>query len=251
MHLGYEASIALAVALRKDVSRARLDRSLELAVCPSATALAAVGRELARTNIRLGAQDVFWADKGAYTGSVAVSQLSELGCTLVIVGHSERRRYLRETDDDVNRKVRAVLLAHLIPIICVGETLEPRRQQTADLTVMTQVIAALHGIPLEQKQRVIIAYEPVWVIGTGHGIVPREADHMSQVVRQALIDLYPLEVVERQFRIIYGGSVDHTNIRDFLTLPLLSGALVGGASVQLPKILPLLEQVASYEHGLD
>ncbi len=239
MNLAVHESVQVIRTLRKLLA-SRIPESIELVVCPSYDALTAVREELSGSKIRLGAQDVFWQEKGAYTGEVSASMLVAAGASHVLIGHSERRMYLQETDEMVNKKVAAALAAGLVPIICVGETYEERSIGHADLILMRQTIEGLKGILLKKNQQIIMAYEPVWVIGTGQAVEPPMAEHASEVITQSLIELYPKDVVESQTRIIYGGSVDETNIRDFLNLGKVSGALVGTASLQPEKFISLL-----------
>lgn len=240
MNLAVHESVQVIRRLRKLLDTRQVPDSIELVVCPSYDALTAVREELSGSKIRLGGQDVFWQEKGAYTGEVSASMLVAAGVSHVLIGHSERRKYLQETDEMVNKKVTVALAAGLIPIICVGETYEERSIGHTDLVLMRQTIEGLKGIPLHTGQEIIVAYEPVWVIGTGQAIEPPMAEHASEVITQSLIDLYSKGIVESQTRIIYGGSVDETNIRDFLNLQKISGALVGTASLQPEKFISLL-----------
>ncbi|MEK7584875.1 MAG: triose-phosphate isomerase, partial [Patescibacteria group bacterium] len=178
-------------------------------------------------------------------GEISAAMLLAVGVSHVILGHSERRQYLHETDEIVNHKVRAALAASLTPIVCVGETLAERGEGVADLVLARQVIEGLKGIPLTtSQQQLIIAYEPVWVIGTGQAVEPSAAAHAAHVIRQALIDLFPMEIVDRQTRIIYGGSADADNIADFVTIAAIHGALVGTASLKLDTFMNLVERTA-------
>ena len=234
----------LVAAYEHDLRESRV----RLALCPSYDSLSVVGQQLKNTQIALGAQDVFWQEKGAYTGEISASMLRALGVSYVIVGHSERRKYLHEDDQMVNQKIKAALAAGLIPVLCVGETYEERAAGNTDLVIMRQVIEGLKGIPLSPEQQLVVAYEPVWVIGTGQAIQPPMAEHSSQLIRQSLIDLYPVAAVQQQTRIIYGGSVDEHNILSYISLPLMKGALVGGAGITTEKFIPLLTRIASYGH---
>ena len=243
MNLLPEVSRNLAHDLVRQIKRFKLSRKTEIVLCPSFESLASVQEELRKSGIALGAQDAFWQSEGAFTGEISAVMLKDVGCKYIIVGHSERRKYLLESNEMINRKVHAVLESGLTPILCVGETIEERREHQQDLTVMTQIMEGLGGINLQPEQEMIIAYEPVWVIGTGQAIDAYEADRMSQVIRQALIDLMPLPVVENQTRIIYGGSTDADNIQSFLNCKLIQGVLVGSASLSTNKFIPLLKSV--------
>lgn len=243
MRLTIDESLALAREYRERFAAHGLS-AVAVTACPSFEALSAAAQVFKGSSIMLGAQDLFWQERGAYTGEISGSMLRAVGCSSVIVGHSERRKYLNEDDAMVNAKVRAALGAGLAPVLCVGETYEERRENHTDLVIMRQVIEGLKGIPLKPDQHIVLAYEPVWVIGTGQAIDPDMADHATQVIKQALIDLYPLDIIARQTRILYGGSVDDENINDFLALPLISGALVGAASIDSDLFFSMVAKVS-------
>ncbi len=240
MNLLPDEAATLAANLKKKISSA-VTKDLEIILCPSFESLYQVKENIHGGAIMLGAQDVSWQQHGAFTGEVAAHSLKQLGCQFVIVGHSERRKYLNEDNEMINRKVHAVLDAGLTPILCVGEAIEERREHHQDLTVMTQVMKGLNGLSLEVDDQIIIAYEPVWVIGTGQAIEPSEAERMSKVIRQALIDVLPLDQVKNQCRIIYGGSVNEENIKEFLDFKLIDGVLVGNASLKLDEFNSLIK----------
>jgi triosephosphate isomerase len=212
-------------------------------LCPSFVSLGEVGKILKGTKIKLGAQDCFWESQGAYTGEVSATYLREIGCEYVILGHSERRKYLNETDEMVHQKVRMALSAGLTPIVCVGETFSQRQEGAKDYILIQQTTKALEGINLGLEKKIIIAYEPVWVIGTGQAISPSEAESAHQVIRQALLDIFPELMVEKSFRIIYGGSVDSINVKNFVCLKNTSGVLVGGASLDAGEFIQLIKNV--------
>ena len=238
MKLGLDESRLLAQAVKKIPTG-----STEVVICPSFPSLATVSAVLARSRFALGAQDCFWEPHGAYTGAVSPETLHEIGCRYVIVGHSERRQYLGETDEMVHRKVAAALSAGLVPIICVGETFEQRQTGHQDYALIQQTSRALEGIALTEDQQLIVAYEPVWVIGTGQAINPDQAQTAHQVIRQTLIDLFPLTLVTENIRIIYGGSVDSGNVADFVRLEHTAGVLVGNASLDAGAFAALIRSV--------
>jgi len=180
---------------------------------------------------------------GPYTGEVSPSFLQELGVRYVIVGHSERRQYLKETDDMVQQKVLAALAHGLTPVLCVGETLAERNAGRAHITVARQVEQALRGVSLTPEARLIVAYEPVWVIGSGKAVAPEDALGTAQVIKQSVRKALTPAQVSKQVTIIYGGSVDPTNIRTFVGRGLLQGVLVGGASLDAKRFLALLKQL--------
>ena len=230
------------IELAKDVS-SKLKTDLEVVICPSFTNLPEVGLALKKSHIALGAQDCFWEANGAFTGEVSAEQLKDNGAEFVIIGHSERRKYLNETDEMVHKKVKMALDVGLTPIICVGETFEQRQEQATDYILIQQTTKALDGIALGRNQNVIIAYEPVWVIGTGQAISPSEADLSHQVIIQTLYDIFEKEAVENNFRVVYGGSVDENNVNSFTRLQSIEGVLVGGASLEKSNFLGIIDKV--------
>ncbi len=205
---------------------------VEVVVCPAFTALRAVQTliDSDRLPIGLGAQNVHAEDKGAFTGEVSPPMLEALKVRYVIVGHSERRQIFGETDEIVNRKVRAVLAHGMTPILCVGETLEERDLSRTEEKVAGQLRADLRGVPGEQAGSIVVAYEPIWAIGTGRNAEPADAGETIGLVRSTLAELYSKELADG-VRVQYGGSVKPGNIRDFMAHPEIDGALVGGASL--------------------
>lgn len=213
-----------------------------IVLCPDFLALSGVAKKIAGQSIGLGAQDCFWEPSGAYTGEVSPQFLRELGCAYVILGHSERRQDAGETDEQVNLKVKAALANSLIPVICAGETFEERQEGNKDFIISQQVSRALAGVKLLDQDNLIIAYEPVWVIGSGQAVAPEEAEHAHRVIRQVLIDHFSLAAVNGQIKIIYGGSVKPTNAGNFLIQPAIDGILVGGASLEAESFAELVKQ---------
>ncbi|MEB3223864.1 MAG: triose-phosphate isomerase [Candidatus Sericytochromatia bacterium] len=203
----------------------------EVVLCPPFTALAAVKEAIAGTGLKLGAQTMDWHEKGAYTGEVAPAMLVDLGVTHVILGHSERRQLFGETDEGVCRKVEAALRHGLVPIICVGETLEEREGGLTDNVVIVQVQRALHGRTPAEVAQVVFAYEPVWAIGTGKTCESAEADRVCGVIRDTIGRLTDATTAEA-VRIQYGGSVKPDTIAEQMAQPHIDGALVGGASLE-------------------
>lgn len=211
-------------------------------LCPDFLSLSGVAQKIKEQSISLGAQDCFWEPSGAYTGEVSPQFLRELGCAYVIIGHSERRQYMAETDEQINLKVKAALANSLIPVICVGETFEERQEGNKDFVISQQVSVALKGVKLLDQDKVIIAYEPVWVIGSGQAVAPEEAEHAHRVIRQVLIDHFSINAVNGQIKIIYGGSVKPNNVGNFLIQPAIDGILVGGASLEAESFAELVKQ---------
>jgi triosephosphate isomerase (TIM) len=202
----------------------------EVVVCPPFTALYSVSKILDEKTIKLGAQDLYWEEKGAYTGEVAPLMLKDVGCSYVIIGHSERRKYFHEIDDEVNKKVKAALSVGLSPIVCVGETLAQREEGKTQAVVQMQVQGALKELTGSQVEKLIIAYEPIWAIGTGKTDSPDEARKTIEMVRNVIASAYGNESAEK-VRILYGGSVKPENIDSFMKEKGIDGALVGGASL--------------------
>lgn len=221
---------AEAAALAREL-RQRLNTSVEVAVAPPFTALAAVKGALQGSPLELFAQNCHQEKQGAFTGEVSAPMLSELGCKGVILGHSERRQHFGETDEGVNRKLRAALEARLAAIVCVGETLQEREAGRTWEVVSRQVRGALAGLEAAQMAPVTLAYEPVWAIGTGRTATTAQAQEVHGQIRGLLRELFPAQVAEA-LRIQYGGSVKPDNAADLLAQPDIDGALVGGASLK-------------------
>lgn len=206
------------------------EKDVEVAVCPPFTALSTAAGILAGTSIRLGAQNLFWEKEGAYTGEVAPGMLKELGCHYVVLGHSERREYFGETDETVNKKVHATYAAGMIPIVCVGESLEQRKAGETEQLVKSQTEKGMAGLSPENAAKLVVAYEPIWAIGTGLSSDGPDANRVIGAIRQTLAGMYG-QAVAAQIRILYGGSVKPANIKEFMAESEIDGALVGGASL--------------------
>ena len=222
-------ALTLVRELRGMVSMVR--DKVEVVVAPPFTALHAVAKAIEDSNIQLAAQNCFWEPWGAFTGEVSAPMLEEVGCTYVIIGHCERRQIFGETDESVNRRVKAALSSQLLPIICIGETLEQRDAGRTLEVVSQQLTAALAGFVAGDVARFVIAYEPVWAIGTGRNATSSQAQEVHAHIREQLTGLYGREISER-VRIQYGGSVKPDNAADLMAKPDVDGALVGGASLK-------------------
>ena len=203
----------------------------EIVLGPPFTALAAVADAVKGTNIVLAAQNLHWEEKGAFTGEISAEMLLDLGCKYVIIGHSERRQYFGETDETVNKRVRQALRMGLLPILCVGETLAEREAGRLQDVISRQVTGGLRDVPAGEMQKVVIAYEPVWAIGTGKTASPEQANEVHRLIRQTVKALYSAETAEG-LRIQYGGSVTPENVSTLMSMPDIDGALVGGASLK-------------------
>lgn len=227
MHLGIRESIAHA----RGVLRSVMGHEVlpEIVICPSFTALSEVRKVLVRTRVSLGAQTMGIERFGAFTGDVSVAQLDDAGCGFVIIGHSERRAMNGETDAVVNAKMKLIAQTSLVPILCVGESKEIHAAGKAEEFVMQQLGSALRGVIMTKASRLIVAYEPIWAIGTGVSAAPADAVAMHNLIRDALKKLG----VHATVQVIYGGSVDGANAYSFLREPGIDGVLVGGASVKI------------------
>ncbi|HEU5103640.1 MAG TPA: triose-phosphate isomerase [Roseiflexaceae bacterium] len=211
----------------------------EVLICPPYTALHALSPLVQETPIALGGQDVFYEEQGAYTGAISPLQLKDVGCSYTIVGHSERRQVFGDTDAIVNRKLRAALSHDLRGILCVGEIKPERDAGKAEAVVVGQVRAGLEGVAASALASVVIAYEPVWAIGTGDTATPADAQAMHATIRGTLAELYG-KAAANQIRIQYGGSVKPDNVDELMSQPDIDGALVGGASLKADSFLRII-----------
>jgi len=236
MHGGLAEGRDLAQAVRDGLKRSR---GVEVAICPPFTTLMTVAGVLAGSPIVLGAQNCHGEPRGAFTGEVSAEMLAEAGCRLVLVGHSERRHLFREVDDEINRKVAACLRASLQPLLCVGETAEERRQGLTFTVVEGQLRAGLAGLSPDEIGRCLLAYEPVWAIGTGKTATPRQAEEVHHYLRK-LVTQRAGEAVGKSIRILYGGSVSPDNVKDLMAEEDIDGALVGGASLKVDSFLKIV-----------
>ena len=221
-----------AAALARELVSKLPDRhALELVVAPPFTSLAAVGAELQGSRVKLGAQDLHWEDRGPFTGAVSHLMLESVGCTHVLVGHSERRIYFGETDHRVNLKIRAALRGGLAPILCLGEELVERETGRLHEVLIRQLDRALDEVAPASADHLAVAYEPIWAIGTGHSATVEDAAQASHLIRRQLEQLWGAAAAER-VRILYGGSVTPGNASGFATHQAVDGVLVGGASLE-------------------
>jgi triosephosphate isomerase len=210
----------------------------QIVLAPPFIALPSVAAEIKGTSLFLAAQNVHWEPKGAFTGEISVPMLEDVGCSMVIIGHSERRQYFGETNETVNRRVRAVLDSSLQPLICIGETLAERESEMQHSIVSQQLAGALDGLTRRSLLRIILAYEPVWAIGTGHTASPETAQAMHRMIRSWLVDKFGEEAQE--VRILYGGSVKPENVDSLMRQPDIDGALVGGACLEAESFLRIV-----------
>lgn len=204
-------------------------------VCPPFTALAAVSDALHDSDIAVGGQNLYWEDSGAFTGEISGPMLKSAGCTYVIIGHSERRQFFNETNETVNKKIMAALKNHLIPIVCIGETLKEREANRTFDVIKEQIKNGLAGLTNEQLKGLVIAYEPVWAIGTGRTASPAQAEEVHNFIRTL-----QCEEVAQAIRILYGGSVKPDNIKELMDQKDIDGALVGGASLKAQDFIAIV-----------
>jgi triosephosphate isomerase len=240
MNLMRDSSIALVQQL---MDQLQSSPNVDVAVCPPSVYLHDVGAALRGSTIHLGAQNVYHAAEGAFTGEVSCEMLKDLGCRYVILGHSERRAIFGETDADVNTKLKAVLKSGLTPIVCIGETLEQRESGKTQDVVRSQCTQSLAGITQEQMAKTVLAYEPVWAIGTGKTATPAQAEEVHADIRKLLASLFS-ESVANAVVIQYGGSVKADNAMDLLGQPNIDGALVGGAALKADSFLAIVQAAA-------
>lgn len=227
MNLGPTEARDFAASILSDLVTVR---GVEIVLCPPAISLPAVHAVLSGTNIRLGAQNMYYEEKGAFTGEISPTMLQGLA-DYVILGHSERRTHFGETDDLVNRKALAAFAHDIHPIVCVGEHLEDRDAGRTERVITSQVYGSLKGFPANRLDELVVAYEPVWAIGTGRAATPKDAADVAALIRALLVEMYGA-VEASVIRIQYGGSVTTANAASFASLPDIDGSLVGGASLR-------------------
>jgi triosephosphate isomerase (TIM) len=237
MNMLRDSSIAL---IHQLLDKSKPSDKVEVAVCPPAVYLHDVGASLRGSHIALGAQNMYHTEEGAFTGEISGKMLKDLGCRYVILGHSERRQLMGETDAQVNQKVMAALKVGLVPIVCVGETLEQRESGQTTTVVRTQTEGSLAGLTAEQAAGIVLAYEPVWAIGTGKTASPAQAEEVHADIRGLLTKLFGTDTAQK-IRIQYGGSVKADNAKELLSQPNIDGALVGGASLKADSFLPIID----------
>jgi triosephosphate isomerase len=241
MNLNRQQALALTQAVLAELP---VGSAVDVAVCPPLVYLDAVAQTLAGSSLQLGAQNVYFESVGAFTGEVSAAMVRDVGCRYVILGHSERRNILGETNAEVNRKVHAVLAEELIPIVCVGELLEQREAGQTMETIAAQFTGSFAEIREAHAARCVIAYEPVWAIGTGRVATPAQAEEVHAYIRQLLTERFGADVA-RSVRIQYGGSVKPENAAELLAQPNIDGALVGGAALKADSFLAIVRAAAA------
>lgn len=215
--------------------------SVEIVVCPPFTLLTYLADALEESNIKVGAQDLYWAEEGAFTGEVSAAMVKDAGCAYVIIGHSERRQYFGETNESVNKKIKAALKHGLTPIVCVGELLAQREANKTFVVLDEQVKEGLKDLSEEDMSKIVIAYEPVWAIGTGKTATPAQAQEVHKYIRSLIAKLYN-EDIAQALTIQYGGSVKPDNIAELIKQPDVDGGLVGGASLDAKSFSEIVKK---------
>ena len=212
----------------------------EIIICPPYTALTALSEILKGTRAGIGAQNVHWEPSGAFTGEISVEMLEDAGCSHVLIGHSERRQFFGETNKTVNQRIKRTLTTNITPIVCIGETLEQREQGKTNDVVGSQVREGLAGLINDQVQRLILAYEPVWAIGTGVTATPEQAEEVHQFIRNLIIEMFSPQIAEG-IHILYGGSMKPSNIKELVTQNNIDGGLIGGASLKVESFAEMIK----------
>ncbi len=216
----------------------------EVVICPNFLSLCQINDILNGTNVGLGSQDVFWEELGAYTGEISSSMLVEAGCDYVVVGHSERRKFLMENYEMIHKEIKSVLdTEELTPIVCIGENWDERKTDRRDFILFDQLQQALSGLNIVGNQQIIIAYEPIWAIGSGTAIEPSEAEYAHKVIRLSLNDMFGMKIVNNNFKIIYGGSINSKNVKGFVGLENIDGLLVGGAGLDVDEFYKVVQAI--------
>ena len=238
-------TVGEAVVLTQEISNQyekEWPEDVDIVICPPFIDLkpAKTVLDFDKTKIAVGAQNVYWEPSGAFTGEISVPMIKEIGCACSIVGHSERRELFGETNEDVNKKVKALVAGGLYAIVCVGESLAVREEGTTDEYVTAQVRAAFAGVDARDAAVCVVAYEPIWAIGTGRTATPEQAEAVCAAIRATLSEMYGEEVAEGM-RVLYGGSMNPGNVNDLMTQQNVDGGLVGGASLKSASFVQLIE----------
>ncbi|OGS45764.1 MAG: triose-phosphate isomerase [Elusimicrobia bacterium RIFOXYD2_FULL_34_15] len=236
MNKTVKESVELVLALKQKLSDVK---EREILVCPPYTSLYAVKENLKNSNIKVGAQNMYFEKSGAFTGEISPLMLKDIGCDYVIIGHSERRQYFGETDDSVNKKMKVAFENGITPIVCVGETLQQREKNEAFSVIEKQIKIGVAGLSGDQITKVVIAYEPVWAIGTGKTASPQQAEEIHAFIRKLYFEMYGKDSSEA-IRILYGGSVKPDNISEIMKQPNIDGGLIGGAALKADDFIKLV-----------
>lgn len=239
MKLSSSDSLDLARKVKKSSSRYT---GVQVVLCPQFTEIGQVKEIIKDTDLMLGAQDCFWEENGAFTGEISPKVLAEYGVKYVLIGHSERREHICETNEMTHKKVRLLLTIDMIPVLCIGETFEQRQDGLKDVVLTKQLHSALNGLWMNKADKLVIAYEPVWVIGSGQDVDAQEIEHTHQIIKQLLYDLFEEKAVDEQIKIIYGGSVDPENVAQYIAQPSVAGVLIGTAALDAAQFSAVVAQ---------
>lgn len=241
MNLSLNESVQLAKKINIKLMKEIWQR--QVIICPDFLSLSSISSALEKSKLNLGAQDVFWQEEGSYTGEVSISNLEQLHINTIILGHSERRTIMNESSEMVNKKLNLVLKHNLIPVVCVGENKETRNKGKEKSFLKKQLKDTLSGIKLKKGQEIIIAYEPIWSIGTGKNMPAKEIKEMLSFIKEEIINLYNKNLADKSFVFIYGGSVDINNIKEISKYSQIQGVLVGGASLKLSSFVKICKSI--------
>ena len=229
-----EASIMIE-KLKKELGEVK---KTEVVICPPFVDLMSADESVKGTNLKLGAQNIFWEEEGAFTGEISPLMLKGL-CKYVIVGHSERRIYLGETDKMVAKKAAACVRHELTPILCVGDSLQDFAEGFSKVTILSQLQAGVNLLTSDEVKKIVIAYEPIWVVGTGQIVNSEEVEYLAKIILQRMVDLFPLPIVRNNIRIVYGGNIDSNTIKSFINLENIDGFLIGATSLKVEELLKI------------
>lgn len=214
----------------------------EIVVCPNYLSLVQVAEKFKNSKIKVGGQDVFWEQSGSYTGEISPEMLKEAGCKYAMIGHSERRKFLMENYEMIHVKIKSVLdVDDMIPIVCIGENWDERKTERRDFVIFDQLQQALSGLNPGEGQRIIIAYEPIWAIGSGTAIEPAEAEYAHKIIKLTLNDMFGTKISKDVFKIIYGGSINSSNADEFVGINNIDGVLIGGASLNAEEFYEVVK----------
>ncbi len=239
MNLTPKQSVDLALQMENSLG----GEKTEIVLCPSFSALSNVSEVINKPNIFLGAQNIFWDERGAFTGEESIRSIKELGCKFSIIGHSERRKYFNETDNQLQRKISLCIDNGIVPVLCIGETAEQKQQGLTENILWNQLTQALDKIELMPKEEIAIAYEPIWAIGTGLSLDVNDAKKHFDLIYQKVTDLWPLTIAANNVRILYGGSVDSVSALDLYKTGKIKGFLVGGASLSCEEFTNIVKNI--------
>jgi triosephosphate isomerase len=241
MNLSLNESVQLAKKINIKLMKEIWQR--QVIICPDFLSLSSISSALEKSKLNLGAQDMFWQEQGSYTGEVSIKSLDQLNVNTIILGHSERRTIMNESSEMVNKKLKLVLKHNLSPVVCVGENEEIRNKDKEKSFLKKQLKETLSGVELKKGQEIIIAYEPIWAIGTGKNMPAKEVQEMLSFIKKEIVNLYNRSLANERFVFIYGGSVDADNVKELAKYSQIQGVLVGGASLKLNSFVKICKSI--------